>query len=703
MRKQIQGCKWTRAIVITLAFLLVFQCGWITNDGIALAATAKDEYIIITENSTAAQKVKNDHAVITENGEALTAELSAVEAEQLEKEKDIICVEKDSLIVSPVEVGWDMVKPAAEKWNLQAINAQNVNVPAKVKVAIIDSGVDYSNNVEVYKRKNFIADKPVTTEFYEDLTGHGTSVASLLAGKQDDSNVQGTNDNIQLYSARVLDENNQGTISSVVEAIFWAMENDVNIINISFGTPVYSEALKKAIDAAEEQGILIVAAVGNRGTEGVEYPAAVDNVLAVGSVNAAGEVSDFSGKGTEVDVVAPGEAVLAQCNFGDDLILSGTSLAAPQVSGIAAALWSKDLTKPAAFIKTLIKSSAKSLSDSGGGYGLVDYAYALEIYDDVAAELESVVEENEDGEMLKENSAKLEQPQKKVERDNAEHKKLTASYEFEEKLMEAVDYANIAPNSKSVEVLKDPYVDGSWGSGVHEAYSANAAMKAGAVFSDKEISGVKGMTSHSEFHGFSWHGTTDDGLNTGTCNYIANYKYLVLVANKVGNGDSYTSVTNSNVIGLSATCYGKLKSGVKSIIGTTAYTNNKTAADKKAFLMGVAMHTATDAFAHSAFQQMQAGSYSWRRITHTNDAADKTSVVPRRAEMAYAVEKNVIARFKGNRSGEKIGNDFHDDTGACYKLAIGFRQNKLMTFAQAADVTKATIISDFKLVQTGAR
>ena len=68
MRKQIQGCKWTRAIVITLAFLLVFQCGWITNDGIALAATAKDEYIIITENSTAAQKVKNDHAVITENG-----------------------------------------------------------------------------------------------------------------------------------------------------------------------------------------------------------------------------------------------------------------------------------------------------------------------------------------------------------------------------------------------------------------------------------------------------------------------------------------------------------------------------------------------------------------------------------------------------------------------------------------------------------
>lgn len=71
--------------------------------------------------------------------------------------------------------------------------------------------------------------------------------------------------------------------------------------------------------------------------------------------------------------------------------------------------------------------------------------------------------------------------------------------------------------------------------------------------------------------------------------------------------------------------------------------------------------------------------------------------------MAYAVEKNVISRYKGNRSGEKIGNDFHDDTGDCYQLPILFRQNKIMTFAQSADITKSSIISDFKLLQTGGR
>ncbi len=160
-----QDCKRSKAIISIIAFLLIFQCSWITNTESAFAAIVKDGYIVIAENPDAAQKVKDEHAVITENGEALTAELSAVEAEKLEKEEDIICVEKDTLIASPTEAGWDMVKPAVEKWNLQAVNAQNTTVSSRVKVAMIDSGVDYSNNVDVYIRKNFIADNPVTTEF----------------------------------------------------------------------------------------------------------------------------------------------------------------------------------------------------------------------------------------------------------------------------------------------------------------------------------------------------------------------------------------------------------------------------------------------------------------------------------------------------------------------------------------------------------
>lgn len=229
-----------------------------------------------------------------------------------------------------------------------------------------------TDNIDVKVRKNFITERPVETPLYEDLCGHGTSVASLIAGIGADSDVQGVGRNIELYSARVLDENKQAPVSRVVEAIYWAIEQDVDIINISFGTQTYSEALKTAVDAATEKGILVVAAGGNHGNSSVDYPAAFDSVLAVGATNAAGEISSFSSRGEAIDVVAPGEAVLAQGNFGEDLTLSGTSLSAPHVTGVAALLWSKDIEKPATFIKTLIKLSAKNLGAAGSGFGLVD-------------------------------------------------------------------------------------------------------------------------------------------------------------------------------------------------------------------------------------------------------------------------------------------------------------------------------------------
>lgn len=735
--------NFARVASVCLSMILVTQSFVFIST--VYAEVQKDEYIVITNNTDGTSKLKQDYDVTGEEGNALTVELSVEDVAELENNKDIKCIEKDFTIESEAEAEWNMVKPKEENWNLKTINAIDAAGNKKVKIAVLDTGIDVTDNIIVKERKNFINESPVTTPLFEDLSGHGTSVASILAGSGTDSNVEGVNSNIDLYSARILDEKKQAAISRVVEAIYWAIEKKVDIINISFGTQTYSEALKTAVDAAIEKGILVVAAVGNRGNSGVDYPAAFNSVLAVGSINAEGKVSEFSSTGDEVDVVAPGEAVLAQGNFGVDLTLSGTSLAAPHVAGLAALLWSKDMSKPATFIKTLIKLSAMKMPDAGSGYGLVDYEYALQIYNEVAAQFETVV----NGGMLKENnqqeqpltrendtqenlllneSAKIEENVNEETLDDTrnggnteEHiadgsADITSDAQYsEEKQVEAIssevddqefdnavlEQISVIENSSQVQNFSDPVVDGSWKAAVHQAYYANAAMKAGAVVSDSTASGVKGMTSYSEFHGFSWHGSTDSGLNSGTCNYIANYKYLVLVANKVGSGGKYTSVANSDITGLSSTCYSKLSTGVGNIMKTTAYTTYTSATNKKAFLMGVAMHTATDAFAHSAFKQMQSGSYSWVRITHTSDAADDPSVVPKRVQMAYAVEKNVVSRYNGNRSGEKIGNDFHDDTGNCYKLPIGFRQNKIMTFAQAADVTKTSIISHFKLLQTG--
>lgn len=447
-----------KAITIGLAAMMVISYMYQSTD--TVFAGENDTYIVIVHDKEGIAAVKDGYHVVDQNGEALTLEISPSEAAALESKKEILCVEKDFTMGNENEITPDLnkVKPAEKDWNLKAVDAVNAVSTQKVKVAIIDSGVDYSENVLIQERKDFVTDNPVTTPLYEDLTGHGTSVASLLAGTKEDGDVKGLDSNIPLYSARVLVENNQAPVSRVVAAIYWAMEKKVNIINISFGTPVYSEALKTAVDAAAEQGILVVAAAGNR---------------------------------------------------------------------------------------------------------------------------------------------------------------------------------------------------------------------------------------------YSWHSSA--AWNEGVCNYVANYKYLIMVANRIGNGTDDTQLTASSVKGLRSDCFSELKKGIGTIKKHSTYTKYTTLKNKRAFMMGVAMHTATDAFAHSAFEQSTSGSWSWSRILHP-DADDETHIA-RRVQMAYAVERNVVARFNNQRGNEKIGNDLHADTGGLYDSPIGFRLNKIWTFASAADVTKPIIETHFKKLQ----
>ena len=122
-------------------------------------------------------------------------------------------------------------------WNLLTVNADEISIEApqeKVKVAIIDSGVDYTEDIDVYVRKNFVPGEDEVSIIYEDICGHGTSVAGIIAAKDNEIGITGINPNVELYSARVLDAEKKAPVSRVVDAIYWAIENEVNIINLSF-------------------------------------------------------------------------------------------------------------------------------------------------------------------------------------------------------------------------------------------------------------------------------------------------------------------------------------------------------------------------------------------------------------------------------------------------------------------------------------
>jgi YD repeat-containing protein len=211
---------------------------------------------------------------------------------------------------------------------------------AGMKIALFDTGVDLSHpDLEVSDGISFIDG----ISSYDDDNGHGTMVAGIIAAKTNDSGIIGLAPESEIYSVKVLDSNKSGYYSNVIKGIYWAIENDIDIISMPFGGTETSKLLYDAITLGVEKGILFIGATGNSGEDMAMYPAAFNNVLAVGSINANGETSEFSNGGA--DVFAPGENIYTTAAGGSYTTEGGTSLSCAHIVGAAAAVWSGDNDK----------------------------------------------------------------------------------------------------------------------------------------------------------------------------------------------------------------------------------------------------------------------------------------------------------------------------------------------------------------------
>ncbi|MCM8763796.1 MAG: S8 family peptidase, partial [Candidatus Omnitrophica bacterium] len=167
-------------------------------------------------------------------------------------------------------------------------------------------------------------------------------VAGIIAAINNTIGVVGVGPEIHLYAVKVLDKNGRGWLSDLIEGLDWCINNAMNIVNLSLGSSSDNQSFHDAIIKAYLAGLTLVAAAGNNGlTDGsVDYPARYSETIAV---SAAGEYTDttlyfadFSSYGPEIDIVAPGVDVKSTYYDGYYKILSGTSMAAPHVSGVAA-------------------------------------------------------------------------------------------------------------------------------------------------------------------------------------------------------------------------------------------------------------------------------------------------------------------------------------------------------------------------------
>lgn len=205
---------------------------------------------------------------------------------------------------------------------------------SNVKIAIMDTGLNpKSTELNLYGGATFVDE----SNSFADDNGHGTAMAGIIGAAMDNQGLTGIAPMAELYSVKVLNSDGIGYVSSVIEGIHWAVENDMDIICFGFTSKEYSSALETAVEYAHENGIIMIAPAGNYGSDDVCYPAGYDEVVSVGSTDYSGNVSEFSNYGSYVDVYAPGEDIDSILYINNKPTpFTGTSAAAAHVAGIAA-------------------------------------------------------------------------------------------------------------------------------------------------------------------------------------------------------------------------------------------------------------------------------------------------------------------------------------------------------------------------------
>jgi len=283
--------------------------------------------------------------------------------------------------------GWEApvfadIKPAADPaekeipWGVKRVNASgawNFTEGAGVKVAVIDTGMDYTHpDLKANYAGGYNA--IVSTMTPMDDHGHGTHVSGTIGAVRDSKGVVGIAPRASLYAVKVIDKNGSGTYSNVISGIEWAVQNKMNVINMSLGGGGSVDAMVKVMTAANRAGVTIVCAAGNDSGP-VNYPAKYPESIAVSASDSADSIASFSSRGAEIAFISPGVNVYSTYKGGKYSTMSGTSMACPHVAGLAALAVAAGAKTPAAVREALTKSaSSLGLKPAEEGAGIINAA-----------------------------------------------------------------------------------------------------------------------------------------------------------------------------------------------------------------------------------------------------------------------------------------------------------------------------------------
>jgi subtilisin len=320
---------------------------------------------------------------------AIAASLPEQAIEALKNNPNIEYIEPDYEVTIAAEVlPWGIDRIDAELvWNgTQGGHDVGLgrNAGDGFKIAILDTGIDYTHPDLANNVKGGVSFVDYTTDYMDDH-GHGTQCAGIAAAEDNDIGAIGVAPKAHLYAVKVMSSEGYGSTSRLLAGIEWATDNGMNVISMSIGSHEWAFVVENACNEAYSAGIVLVAAACNA-NESVWCPAAFDSVIAVGATDSNDARASFSNFGPELELMASGVGIYSTELGGGYTSSTGTSMAAPHVSGTVALLFTSEIDSAYDFdsdgtwdsneARKKLQDTARDLGDPGRddyyGYGLVD-------------------------------------------------------------------------------------------------------------------------------------------------------------------------------------------------------------------------------------------------------------------------------------------------------------------------------------------
>jgi thermitase len=370
------------------------------EDNVGTSHFHKNEVVVKFKNQPTASQLQQIQAEIHSNkmqklGSTYVFQAEKMEAKQLMsyfKKWDVAYMEPHYLYLtnentpSPTINAPNDLLYSKYQWNLPIIETEvgwGVGKGSEnVIVAVVDTGADLNHpDLKGRLQTGHNVINPDSSPM--DDVGHGTHVAGIISALVNNGEgVAGMTWYNPVMPVKVLDENGAGNTYNVAQGIIWAADHGAKVINMSLGNYADANFLHDAIKYAFNKDIVLIAASGNDNSEEPGFPAAYPEVLAVAASDNAKKKATFSNFGDYIGVTAPGVNIPSTYPHNQYAALSGTSMASPHVTALAALIRSTNPKLKNTEVMEIIRKTAEDLGTPGKdkyfGYGQIDVNRALQ-------------------------------------------------------------------------------------------------------------------------------------------------------------------------------------------------------------------------------------------------------------------------------------------------------------------------------------